>query len=97
MSSPDQEQDHDTVQDISVLSADLRRQTAAFVAHSSLPALCLISRDWNEAANLAVRRLEFELSPAQSSLVGQRWPNLEQLALDGEVHLTRAAETCCHL
>ena len=85
MSSPDQEQDNDTVQDISILSADLRRQTAALVEHSSLPALRLVSRGWNEAANLAVRRLECELSAAQLRLVGQRWPNLEQLALEWRI------------
>ena len=68
--------------DISDLPADLRRQTAALVEHSSLPAMRLVSRGWNEAANLAVRRLESELSPVQLRVIGQRWPNLEQLALD---------------
>ena len=79
MSSPDQEQD------ISVLPADLRRQTAALVEHSSLPALRLVSRGWNEAANLAVCRLAGELSLAQLRLIGQKWPNLEQLALDWRI------------
>ncbi len=66
MSSPDQAQDTDTVLDISVLPADLRRQTAAWVEHGSLPALRLVSRAWNEAANLAVRRL-LEYPPVASS------------------------------
>ena len=58
MSSQDQEQDTDKVWDMSDLPADLRRQTAALVEHGSLPALRLISHDWNEAANLAVRQLK---------------------------------------
>ena len=58
MSSPDQEQATDKVWDISDLPADLRRQTAAWVEPGSLPGLRLVSHDWNEAANLAVRQLK---------------------------------------
>ena len=58
MPTPDQNQDTEIVQDTSDLPADLRRQTAACVEHGSLPSLRLVSRDWNEAANLAVRQLK---------------------------------------
>ena len=46
------------VQAISDLPEELRVQTAAWVEHSSLPALRLVSRGWYEAANLAVRQLK---------------------------------------
>ena len=50
---------------ISDLPADMRRQIAALVQQSSLPALRLVSRGWNEAANLVVHQLDFErLHPA---------------------------------
>ena len=83
MSSPDQEQDTNSGRDITDLPADLRRQTAAQVEHGSLPALRLVSRAWNEAANLAVRQLTGSrfLSPAHVLCIGQRWPNLERLNL----------------
>ena len=81
MSSPDQEQDTNSGQDINDLPADLRRQIAALVEHGSLPALRLVSRAWNEAANLAVRWLTGRPPqwPAEVLLIGQRWPNVEQL------------------
>ena len=88
MPSPHQEQDTDKVWDMSDLPADLRRQTAASVEHGTLPALRLVSHDWNEAANLAVRHLnrqpecQRQPEPAQVRLIGQRWPNLERLELD---------------
>ena len=84
MSCPDQEQDTNSGQDINDLPADLRRQTAAWVERGSIPALRLVSRAWNEAANLAVRQLTGSpfLSPAQVLLIGQRCPNLERLNLD---------------
>ena len=83
MSSPDQEQDINSGPGINDLPADLRRQTAAWVDHGSLPALRLVSRAWNEAANLAVRRLTGPPPkwPAQLQLIGLRWPNIEQLNL----------------
>ena len=83
MSSPDQEQDTDIVQDINHLPEELRTQIAAWVEQDSLPALRLVSRHWNDAANLAVRQLGYDLlvSPAQWRLIGQKWPNLEQLDL----------------
>ena len=83
MSSPDQEQDTNSGQDINDLPADLRRQIAAWVEHGSLPALRLVSHAWNEAANLAVRWLTGPRPqwPAQVLLIGLRWPNVEQLNL----------------
>ena len=83
MSSPDQEQDTNSGLGINDLPADLRRQTAAWVEHGSLPALRLVSRAWNEAANLAVRRLRMfaDLRPARVLVIGQRWPNLDRLDL----------------
>ena len=96
MSSPDQEQDIYSGQDISDLPADLRRQTAAWVEHGSLPALRLVSRAWNEAANLAVRQLKesFDLSPAHVLLIGQRWPNLHRLDLCMAAALRWPDEVC---
>ena len=97
MSSPGQAQDTDTVLDISVLPADLRRQTAAWVEHSSLPALRLVSRGWYEAANLAVRQLkrhELLLWPAQVLLIGQSWPNLERLDLVSGSIMALPASAC---
>ena len=83
MSCPDQEQDTGMVHDISDLPEELRMQTAAWVEHGTLPALRLVSRGWNKAANLAVRRLGHGLlQPEQMMLLGQRWPNLERLYLD---------------
>ena len=72
---------------ISDLPIELRRQIAALVEHGSLPALRLVSRSWSEAANLAVRQLKWysHMEPAHLDrvrLIGQRWPNLEQLDLD---------------
>ena len=54
------------VQDFSDLPEELRMQTAAWVEHGSLPALRLVSRGWNEAANLYVRQLKqpFLIPPA---------------------------------
>ena len=95
MSNPDQEQGTDKVWEISDLPADLHRQTAALVEHRSLPALRLVSRGWNEAANLAVRQLYSP--PAQVRLVGQRWPNLERLELDLTDALARPDKGCADL
>ena len=90
------------VHDISDLPEELRAQTAAWVEHSSLPALRLVSRGWNEAANLAVRQLKRHdsLWPAQElemRLIGQRWPNLERLELDEEDALVEPDEDCRQL
>ena len=82
------------VHNISDLPEELRAQTAAWVEHGSLPALRLVSRGWNEAANLAVRQLMGYLilvEPAHLErirLIGQRWPNVERLYLDLELEPT---------
>ena len=93
MSSPDQEQDIDIVQDINHLPEELRTQIAAWVEQDSLPALRLVSRHWNDAADLAVRQLGYDLlvSPAQWRLIGQQWPNLEQLDLHWQMTPDREA------
>ena len=96
MPCPDHDQDTAIVQDISDLPADLRRQTAAWVEHGSLPALRLVSRGWNEAANLAVRQLKHHqhLWPANIRLIGQKWPNLEQLDLQTQAALWSPDKQC---
>ena len=96
MSSLDQEQDARSEQDINDLPADLRRQTAAWVEHRSLPALRLVSRAWNEAANMAVRQLPRYpfWTPAHLLCIGQRWPDLEQLNLDMTSGLRWPDEDC---
>ena len=83
-------------QGLSDLPANLRRQIAALVEHGSLPALRLISRGWNEAANLAVRQLKRDpwLLPERLRLIGQRWPNLERLELDLQPALAYPDENC---
>ena len=76
------------VQGISDLPEELRVQTAAWVEPGSLPALRLVSRGWNEAANLAMRQLELHNSawpgqePAEELRNEAHWP---------EVALSRAA------
>ena len=100
MPSPDQSQDTEILQDISDLPADLRRHTAACVEHGSLPALRLVSRGWSEAANLAVRQLTKKhqhLWPAQLRLIGQRWPNLEQLDLQSQSAVWSPDQKCRNL
>ena len=109
MSSQDQE-DTDKVWDMSDLPEDLRKQTPALVEHGSLPALPLVSHDWNEAANLAVRQLKRQpgcqaeqfhpqRQPAQVRLIGERWPIWSSWSWTWNVrwrNLARIAETWSH-
>ena len=99
MSSPDQEQDIDIVQDNNDLPTDLRRQIAAWVEHGTLPALRRVSRGWKEAADLAVRQLKDDLdlwpyNPEQARLSGQRRPNLDFLDLSHQFVLASPDKDC---